>query len=242
MKQMMQGVVLHGTGKKAILEGYSSAGKTGTAQKIDPKTHTYSRTQYIASFAGFAPVNTPVVTICVILDSPVGGHHGGEVGAPVFQRIAQQTLEYLHTTHDVDLPANRQLLLAAKQAKPQDLEEGSPDRLGDTLEVADGGDPLAPPPAPQTKPTPEVASSGVVPAAMRERDAIPAPAPDQTSAGANPPPVCPGRRSCFRHGGSRRRARWHRGALIPGENRTPRHRNGGGKQPRSRRYRQRSCS
>lgn len=189
MKQMMQGVVLHGTGKKAILEGYSSAGKTGTAQKIDPQTHTYSRTKYIASFAGFAPVNSPVVTICVILDSPVGGHHGGEVGAPVFQRIAQQTLEYLHTTHDVDLPANRQLLMAAKQAKPQDLEEGSPDRLGDPLEIADSGDPLATPPAPQTKPTPEVASSGVVTAAMREREAIPAPAPEQKSANMNPAPT-----------------------------------------------------
>src|SRR5437764_1913790 len=52
MKQMMQGVVLHGTGKKAILEGYSSAGKTGTAQKVDPATGTYSRTKYIAAFAG----------------------------------------------------------------------------------------------------------------------------------------------------------------------------------------------
>jgi cell division protein FtsI (penicillin-binding protein 3) len=52
MKQMMQGVVLHGTGRKAILEGYSSAGKTGTAQKVDPATHAYSRTKYIASFAG----------------------------------------------------------------------------------------------------------------------------------------------------------------------------------------------
>src|SRR5207249_9009929 len=72
MKQMMQGVVLHGTGKKAILEGYSSAGKTGTAQKVDPATGTYSRTKYIASFAGFAPVNNPAVTIAVILDSPVG--------------------------------------------------------------------------------------------------------------------------------------------------------------------------
>src|SRR6266568_2614858 len=112
MKQMMQGVVLHGTGKKAILEGYSSAGKTGTAQKVDPATHAYSRTKYIASFAGFAPVNNPVVTIAVILDSPVGGHHGGEVGAPVFQRIAQQVLEYLHTTHDVELPSNRDVFLA----------------------------------------------------------------------------------------------------------------------------------
>ncbi len=60
MKQMMQGVVLHGTGKKAILEGYSSAGKTGTAQKVDPATHAYSHTKYVASFAGFAPINDPV--------------------------------------------------------------------------------------------------------------------------------------------------------------------------------------
>src|SRR6202142_3031257 len=59
MRQMMQGVVLHGTGKKAILEGYSAAGKTGTAQKVDPATHAYSRTKYVGSFAGFAPVNDP---------------------------------------------------------------------------------------------------------------------------------------------------------------------------------------
>src|SRR5215475_153382 len=147
MRHLMEGVVLHGTGKKAILEGYSSAGKTGTAQKVDPATGTYSRTKYIASFAGFAPVNNPAITAVVILDSPVGGHHGGEVGAPVFQRIAQQVLEYLHTAHDVDLPANRQLLLASRQSKDQDLEEGSPDRLGDNLDLAEAGTAeTAPPP------------------------------------------------------------------------------------------------
>ena len=178
MKQMMQGVVLHGTGKKAILEGYSSAGKTGTAQKIDPATHTYSRTKYIASFAGFAPVNNPAVTICVILDSPVGGHHGGEVGAPVFQRIAQQVLEYLHTPHDVDLPANRQLLLASRQTKEQDLEEGSPDRLGDALEVADSGDPLAAPGKEMAKPSPSVSGTGIVAAALRETDPVAARVPE----------------------------------------------------------------
>src|SRR5262249_22177655 len=57
MRQMMQRVVLHGTGKKALLEGYSSAGKTGTAQEVDPATHAYSHTKYVATFAGFAPVN-----------------------------------------------------------------------------------------------------------------------------------------------------------------------------------------
>src|SRR5205823_361309 len=84
----------------------------------------YSRTKYIASFAGFAPDNNPAVTIAVILDSPVGGHHGGQVGGPVFQRIAQQVLEYLHTTHDVELPSNRDVFLAQRRVKDQDLAEG----------------------------------------------------------------------------------------------------------------------
>jgi hypothetical protein len=107
----------------------------------------------------------------------------------VFQRIAQQTLEYLHTPHDVDLPANRQLLMAAKQAKPQDLEEGSPDRLGDTLEIADAGDSLATPPPAVTKPTPEVASAGVMPAAMREHEPLSAAVPEQKSGSPIPQPA-----------------------------------------------------
>jgi len=85
----------------------------------------------------------------------------------VFQRIAQQVLEYLHTPHDVDLPANRQLLAASRQVKEQELQEGSPDRLGDSLEVADAGDPLSSSPSQSTKPDPGVAPPGVVPAAMR---------------------------------------------------------------------------
>jgi cell division protein FtsI (penicillin-binding protein 3) len=176
MKQMMQGVVLHGTGRKAILDGYSSAGKTGTAQKIDPATRTYSHTKYIASFAGFAPVNNPAITVVVILDSPMNGHHGGEVGAPVFNRIAQQVLEYLHTPHDVEIPENRQLLLARK-VKDQDLEDGSPDRLGDTVDLADAASGESKPAAAPlpAKPSPEVASQAVVPAALRSGEAFPAP-------------------------------------------------------------------
>src|SRR6266567_4228986 len=112
MRQMMQGVVLHGTGKKALLIGYSSAGKTGTAQKVDPATHAYSHTKYVGSFAGFAPVNNPAITVAVVLDSAVGLHQGGQISAPVFNRIAQQVLEYLHTQHDLEIPANRQMLLA----------------------------------------------------------------------------------------------------------------------------------
>ncbi|MGA7294091.1 MAG: penicillin-binding protein 2, partial [Terriglobales bacterium] len=100
MRQMLQGVVLHGTGRKAILEGYSSAGKTGTAQKVDPATGAYSKTKYVASFAGFAPINDPQIVVVAILDSAVGLHQGGQVSAPIFQRVMQETLEYLHVAHD----------------------------------------------------------------------------------------------------------------------------------------------
>lgn len=186
MRQMMQGVVLHGTGKKAILEGYSSAGKTGTAQKVDPATHTYSRTKYIASFAGFAPVNNPAIVCVVILDSPVGGHHGGEVGAPVFHRIAQQVLEYLHTPHDVELPASRQVLLASRQTKESDLEEGSPDRLSDTVEIGETSAP-APASVPQVA-APLTPSASVMPAAMRKREVL---LPEETKQAAVPTIVLP---------------------------------------------------
>ena len=103
MRKMMEGVVLFGTGKEAQLDGYSSAGKTGTAQKIDPATHTYSKTLHIASFAGFAPVNNPAIAVAVVIDSPKGEYYGAAVSAPVFAEVAQQVLEYLGVPHDIDL-------------------------------------------------------------------------------------------------------------------------------------------
>jgi cell division protein FtsI (penicillin-binding protein 3) len=170
MRSMMQKVVLEGTGRKAILEGYSSAGKTGTAQKVDPATGVYSKTKYIGSFAGFAPVNNPQIVVAVILDSAVGLHQGGQISAPVFRRISQQVLEYLHVPHDMPLAPQHQLLLA--KTKDKDLEEGTPDHPGETLETAEvNGDTSA-----STKPSvaraPTPASAGgeanVVQAAMRE--------------------------------------------------------------------------
>ena len=133
MKKMMEGVVLFGTARRAILDGYTVAGKTGTAQKVDPATGAYSKTKYVASFIGFAPVNTPAITIAVILDSPVGLHQGGQVCAPVFKRIAMQVLEYLHVPHDLDVKSTqRQTLLAS--TKDSDLTDESPDHLGAPLQ------------------------------------------------------------------------------------------------------------
>jgi len=184
MRQMMQGVVLHGTGKKALLEGYSSAGKTGTAQKVDPATHTYSHTKYVASFAGFAPINDPAITVAVILDSAVGLHQGGQVSAPVFQRVAQHVLEYLHTPHDVELPANRQVLMATRQVREQDLAEGSPDHLGDTVDPAEAGSTESSPAvaAALAKPSPEVTNNAIVSASLRQREAVNSPAGDRRQA------------------------------------------------------------
>jgi cell division protein FtsI (penicillin-binding protein 3) len=171
MRQMMQGVVLHGTGTKALLEGYSSAGKTGTAQKVDPATHAYSHSKYVASFAGFAPINNPVITVAVILDSAVGLHQGGQVSAPVFQRVAQQVLEYLHTPHDVELPRNRQVLLASRQVKDREVEEGSPDHLGDPLEVVEAVTPVPIAPSVRLKDA-DAPEPGVVTAALKQRESL----------------------------------------------------------------------
>jgi cell division protein FtsI (penicillin-binding protein 3) len=177
MRAMMQKVVLEGTGRKAILEGYTSAGKTGTAQKVDPATGVYSKTKYIGSFAGFAPLNNPQVVVAVILDSAVGLHQGGQVSAPVFRRVTQQVLEYLHTPHDLPLAPNHQLLLASR-AKDKDLEEGTPDHPGEPLETAevDGDSSVARAPLRQAqgKFSPATAKSdrNVVQAAIRQSEPV----------------------------------------------------------------------
>jgi cell division protein FtsI (penicillin-binding protein 3) len=111
LRRLMEGVILNGTGPLARLDGWTSAGKTGSAQKIDPATGRYSRTQLIASFTGFAPISNPAVTILVSLDSPVGQHEGGQVAAPVFKRIAEQVLPYLDVPRDV--PIGPRLVQAA---------------------------------------------------------------------------------------------------------------------------------
>jgi penicillin-binding protein 2 len=177
MRQMMQGVVTYGTGRKAALEGYSAGGKTGTAQKFDPAIHKYSHSKYVASFAGFAPLNNPEIVVVVVVDTPIAPttiqREGGWVAAPVFHRVAQQVLEYLHAPHDLEIPANRQTLLATAKAADKDLEEGSPDHPGEELE-SDAVD-TVPNPVSAPEPGESTPSRGVKPAAVRERMPVPAP-------------------------------------------------------------------
>jgi len=98
----MEGVVLHGTGTRAILKGYTSAGKTGSAQIFDLKTHTYTH-HYNASFLGFAPVTNPQIVIIVTLEGTSGGTagFGGPVAAPVFAQVAMSALRMLDVPKDL---------------------------------------------------------------------------------------------------------------------------------------------
>ena len=96
LRRMLQEVVLSGTGRRAQLDGYTSAGKTGTAWKFDEVTKKVSASKYISSFIGFAPAENPAVTIGVVMDEPkIGGRDGGVVAAPVFHDIAESILPEL---------------------------------------------------------------------------------------------------------------------------------------------------
>ena len=186
MRAMMQKVVLEGTGRRAILEGYTSVGKTGTAQKVDPATGAYSKTKYIGSFAGFAPINNPQIVVAVILDSAVGLHQGGQVSAPVFHRIAQQVLEYMHVPHDLPLAPRHQLQLAQAKMKDKDLEEGTPDHPGEPLETAEvnGDSSNEAKPNVARAPAPSAGGTGqVVQAAMRQAEPVASPASQPPHAG-----------------------------------------------------------
>jgi cell division protein FtsI/penicillin-binding protein 2 len=89
MRQMLANVVVAGTGKKAAVPGYTVGGKTGTARKPPYDKPPY---RYVASFVGFAPVESPRLAAIVVLDEPAKQFFGGEVAAPVFSRIMQHAL------------------------------------------------------------------------------------------------------------------------------------------------------
>ena len=185
MRKMMEGVVLFGTGKPAQLDGYSSGGKTGTAQKIDPATHRYSKTMHIASFAGFAPVNNPVISVAIIIDSPKGDYYGTAVSAPVFAEVAQQVLEYLGVPHDIDL---RPPSTTAKKDAPV-VEDDDASQTEDIQALYDAANDLPsddpqsaaaskaqPAPAPtqdQPSPTPAVPSEATQSSAQSNTTALP---------------------------------------------------------------------
>ncbi|MBI3802312.1 MAG: penicillin-binding protein 2 [Nitrospirae bacterium] len=112
MVRILQGVVSKsGTGGKAAIPGYLVAGKTGTAQKIDPATGRYSAHDFVSSFVGFAPADAPAVAILVMVDEPEGEAWGGSVAAPVFSAVGSEVLHYLKVPPQP--PLGEQLLTAS---------------------------------------------------------------------------------------------------------------------------------
>jgi cell division protein FtsI/penicillin-binding protein 2 len=96
LRDMLEGVLAPGgTAAEVKIPGYQLAGKTGTANKIDPTTHEYSQSAYVASFVGFAPAKNPKLLISVMVDEPHGAIYGGSVAAPAFGKIASFALTYL---------------------------------------------------------------------------------------------------------------------------------------------------
>ncbi len=109
--KILEGVVTDGTGTKAAIPGFQVAGKTGTAQKIDPRTGAYSATRVVASFAGYVPADMPQLAMLVVIDEPQGDTSGGSVAAPVFSRVGEQVLSYL------GVPSNAPVTLAMASRK-----------------------------------------------------------------------------------------------------------------------------
>ena len=114
MRQMMEGVVLHGTGRLARLDGYTAGGKTGSAQIFDQNCKCYTHL-YNASFAGFAPVAKPAVVVVVTING--ASVYGGSVAAPVFREVAATALRLLNV--------------------PKDLPEAPPPRKDTPVELTD---------------------------------------------------------------------------------------------------------
>lgn len=109
LTDILKGVVDRGTGSMAQVKGYDIAGKTGTAQKIDPSIRKYSASKYVASFVGYLPADDPEVTILVIIDEPKEIYWGGSVCAPVFANVARDIMRYLN------IPAKATLLASTKK-------------------------------------------------------------------------------------------------------------------------------
>ncbi|HEY8089386.1 MAG TPA: penicillin-binding transpeptidase domain-containing protein, partial [Polyangiaceae bacterium] len=142
-----------GTGKEAAIPGFRVAGKTSTAQKVDPATGKYSVEKYTAVFVGFVPVDHPRIVVAVVLDEPTIGHYGGDLAGPVFRRVAEASLRYLGVTPS----ASSAKISAVKR-------EGDP---------ADATLAMMKPPSPQPAPSPPASGAplSVPPGSVRVPDA-----------------------------------------------------------------------
>lgn len=148
--RILEGVVSKkGTGPRAAIDGYRVAGKTGTAQKVDPRTRRYSKKDYAAIFLGFVPVKKPRLVIIVMIDEPRGSRYGGVVAGPVFREVGAWALHHLRINPELrmvkrkDSPGWRHLKSLDSPPEPEVRVENVgllPDFRGKSMrEVLTGG-------------------------------------------------------------------------------------------------------
>lgn len=143
--EMLTAVVEEGgTGVEAAMNGFRVAGKTATAQKVDPATGKYSEDKYTASFVGFVPAEKPRLVIAVVLDEPMIGRYGGDLAGPVFRRVAEASLRYLgvppagaspkikNVTREGD-PADMTMAMLKNDAPPEETPPPAPSVAGPPL-------------------------------------------------------------------------------------------------------------
>ena len=136
LTDILRGVVLHGTGHRAAVAGYAVAGKTGTAQKVEPSGR-YSMIDHVASFVGFVPASRPALVILVSLDTPKGpANEGGDVAAPLFARIAEPALRRLAVA-----PDDPERVLRATSFRPDSVHLAAYHAPDDSAPAAPGAGP-----------------------------------------------------------------------------------------------------
>jgi cell division protein FtsI (penicillin-binding protein 3) len=125
-----------GTGVLAAIKGYRVAGKTGTSQKVDPRTRTYSNTHYVTLFVGFVPVHDPKLTMLIMVDEPQGKKYGGLIAAPVFREVGAWSLNHFQVTPQLILVKAEEenqgrTAQNVRQALEPPVREVNPDMLPD---------------------------------------------------------------------------------------------------------------
>ena len=177
--EMLTAVVEQGgTGVEAAMSGFRVAGKTATAQKVDPATGKYSEDKYTASFVGFVPAEKPRLVVAVVLDEPMIGRYGGDLAGPVFRRVAEASLRYLGVPPSNTTPKIKNVkgegsdpkVVATKLGEAVPADEALPEGTNASTNLAMAAPVAGPPPAAG----PPLPSSVKVPdtAGMGARDAV----------------------------------------------------------------------
>ena len=142
-----------GTGTLAVVPGYRTAGKSGTAQKADATTGNYSVDKRVASFVGFIPAENPKLVILALLDEPKGQVYGGLIAAPVFSRVASQTLQLLGVPptypedRDKILPSAEAIAKILGNSEAEEVVALDSQTFVDIVEVDENGEAIVPVPS-----------------------------------------------------------------------------------------------